>query len=225
LFDEEHMHSSAAHACVTAALQSLSQDFCRLTALSDAADRLQELVKKVCVVDIQYLLFLVGQTNEAARKIQGEDIILPLGSTGVGKSTTIHFLAGSRMVEEDDDILPVDVRDAKLARVHVGGGGNSVMRVITPIRITFEYENELISVFVCDTPGFKDTAGVEVDVANSIGLINAVRGARSVRPVVIISTQDGPRLEGVSDLATTLACIVEDRQQHIVHPRDWSQAA
>jgi flagellar biosynthesis GTPase FlhF len=83
LFDEEHMHSSATRACVAAALQSLSQDSCRLSDLSDAADKLQGLVKK---------------TNEAARMIQGEDIILLLGNTGVGKSTTTHFLAGSRML-------------------------------------------------------------------------------------------------------------------------------
>jgi hypothetical protein len=101
LFDEEHMHNPVACACFTAALQSLSQDSCRLTALSDAADRLQELVEKVCVVDIQYLLFLVRKTNEAARRIQGEET----WQQGVGKSTTIHFLAGSRMLEEDDEML------------------------------------------------------------------------------------------------------------------------
>jgi putative ribosome biogenesis GTPase RsgA len=128
-------------------------------------------------VDIQYLLFLVGKTNEAAHKIEGKEIILLLGNTGVGKSTTIHFLAGSRMLEEGDDILPVDARDDKLTDVHVEGGRRSVTRVITPTRITFEYDNEPISVFICDTPGFKDT---EVDVANCIGLINAVRGVRSV---------------------------------------------
>jgi energy-coupling factor transporter ATP-binding protein EcfA2 len=37
--------------------------------------------------------------NEAASQIRDKDIILMLGNTGSGKSTTIHFLAGSKMEE------------------------------------------------------------------------------------------------------------------------------
>jgi hypothetical protein len=39
---------------------------------------------------------------------------------------------------------------------------------------------------ICDTPGFGDSAGVEVDIANGIGMINALHRARSVRVVVIL---------------------------------------
>jgi putative ribosome biogenesis GTPase RsgA len=37
--------------------------------------------------------------EEAARKIYGKDICILLGVSGVGKSTTIHFLAESKMIE------------------------------------------------------------------------------------------------------------------------------
>lgn len=40
---------------------------------------------------------------------------------------------------------------------------------------------------ICDSPGFGDTAGVEVDISNAIGMINALRTAKSVRVVVLIS--------------------------------------
>jgi ABC-type multidrug transport system ATPase subunit len=37
------------------------------------------------------------QVDLAAERIKGKEIILFLGETGAGKSTTIHFLAGSKM--------------------------------------------------------------------------------------------------------------------------------
>ncbi len=40
---------------------------------------------------------LYEKSERAAQVIAGKDIILLLGSTGVGKSTTIHYLAGSKM--------------------------------------------------------------------------------------------------------------------------------
>jgi ABC-type sugar transport system ATPase subunit len=37
--------------------------------------------------------------DEAAAQIRDKNVILMLGNTGSGKSTTIHFLAGSKMEE------------------------------------------------------------------------------------------------------------------------------
>jgi hypothetical protein len=39
---------------------------------------------------------------------------------------------------------------------------------------------------ICDTPGFGDSAGVEVDIANGIGMINALMEAKTVRAIVIL---------------------------------------
>jgi ABC-type multidrug transport system ATPase subunit len=40
---------------------------------------------------------LISLVDEAAEKIKDQDIIIFLGSTGAGKSTTIHFMASSIM--------------------------------------------------------------------------------------------------------------------------------
>ncbi len=40
---------------------------------------------------------------------------------------------------------------------------------------------------ICDSPGFGDTAGAEVDIANSIGIIEAIKMSKSVRPVILVS--------------------------------------
>jgi hypothetical protein len=39
---------------------------------------------------------------------------------------------------------------------------------------------------ICDSPGFGDSAGVEVDIANGVGMIDALYGARSARVIVIL---------------------------------------
>ena len=58
---------------------------------------------------------------------------------------------------------------------------------------------------MCDSPGFGDTAGPEVDIANSIGVIEAIRGCKSVRPVILISyLMIGERGEGIKKLSHLL---------------------
>lgn len=40
--------------------------------------------------------------------------------------------------------------------------------------------------YFCDSPGFGDTGGVEVDKANELGLIKVLNGCRSLRVVLIL---------------------------------------
>ena len=59
--------------------------------------------------------------------------------------------------------------------------------------------------YLCDTPGFEDTAGAEVDISNTLGLIEAIQKCKNVRPVVVLSFDGiGSRLEGIIDLAQLL---------------------
>ncbi len=55
-----------------------------------------------------------------------------------------------------------------------------------------------MNLVICDSPGFGDSAGVEVDIANGVGMINALHGARSVRVVVILpyDSLTGDRMAG-----------------------------
>jgi ABC-type sugar transport system ATPase subunit len=43
--------------------------------------------------------------EESAEKLIEKDIILLLGSTGCGKSTTVHYLCGSQMKKTENDSL------------------------------------------------------------------------------------------------------------------------
>ena len=48
-------------------------------------------------------------------------------------------------------------------------------------------EEDIRPVMICDSPGFGDTAGAEVDIANSIGIIEAIKLCKNVRPVILVS--------------------------------------
>ena len=43
------------------------------------------------------MAFLIKKAEEAAIKIKDQEIILFLGGTGAGRSTTIYFLAGEKI--------------------------------------------------------------------------------------------------------------------------------
>ncbi len=52
--------------------------------------------------------------------------------------------------------------------------------------------------YLCDTPGFFDTSGAVVDIANGVGMINAVKVAKTVKPIVVISaSMVGEKFEGI----------------------------
>ncbi len=61
-------------------------------------------------------------------------------------------------------------------------------------------------IYLCDTPGFNDNNGPEVDIANGIGIYKGIAGAESVRPVFIISRSgiEQGNLRAMEKLALTI---------------------
>ena len=65
------------------------------------------------------MLKLHKKTLETSTTLKNKDIILCIGHTGVGKSTTIHFVAGSKMKKDHKTghIYPTDVINDDLKEV------------------------------------------------------------------------------------------------------------
>jgi hypothetical protein len=63
-------------------------------------------------------------------------------------------------------------------------------------------------VYLTDTPGFGDIAGVEVQISNSIAISKALRRCKSVIPVIVIGKESwGTRGDGFRNLARTLSAL------------------
>lgn len=65
---------------------------------------------------------------------------------------------------------------------------------------------------ICDSPGFGDSAGVEVDIANGVGMINAIHGSRSVRVVVLLAYDAlvSNRMEGAIKIGEIISSLFHD---------------
>jgi hypothetical protein len=69
--------------------------------------------------------------------------------------------------------------------------------------------------YFCDSPGFGDTAGVEVDKANGQGLIDALKSCRSLRVVLIfpygsITADRGSDIEKMGTLISRIFSEVKE---------------
>ena len=146
---------------------------------------LQRVINTIRKLDVALLLSSVRGSNMTAKLIQDKDIIVLLGSTGVGKSTIMHFLAGSKMrvidVEGVPHLEPVDVIRGLEG---VKGSCSSISETTGINAVTIEMNGE--TCIICDTAGLDDTRGVEYDIACGIVMANAIQSARSVKLVLVM---------------------------------------
>ncbi|CAF4328451.1 unnamed protein product, partial [Rotaria magnacalcarata] len=160
---------------------------------------------------------IIEKVNDAAKLLKDQSVILFLGGTGSGKSTTIHFLAGSKMIEtkmKGLNHIAVDLASVKnpdLKNITISPFAQSETRYITPVRVNFKDVGAFSkgSVVLCDSPGFEDTSGSEVDIANGIGIVRAIKGCQSVRPVIFVSYKNiGNQFERLKSLAHMLVGLI-----------------
>ncbi|ETO25173.1 hypothetical protein RFI_11973 [Reticulomyxa filosa] len=185
--------------------------------------KFDEKTQKEKVFDIVSMLTLVKKAEEEANQIKDKNVILLLGGTGTGKSTLVHFLAGSTMEQQEVDgrphICPTKVKNKALANVRSSSSTKSETRYITAVPIDLKemgVYGDQDTVVLCDTPGFEDTSGPEVDVANGIGIIKALQNCKSVKPVVLITyTALGYRMNYIRELARTLVGIIPSIKDHL----------
>ena len=149
--------------------------------------------------------------------------------TGAGKSTTIHFLAGSTMKQDlkTGHIYPTQIPNIAALKNKIVTNFSmteSVTRFIAAVPANLESAgiklrgpNAKKKIAIVDTPGFDDASGAEVDVANGLGIIKAVSQANSVRILLVIGSDDvkGHRMQGAKNLCYTLASILNNYTSHL----------
>jgi hypothetical protein len=164
-------------------------------------------LSEVRPVDLEKLLALLEQNARAGEIIEGKNVVLLIGVTGSGKTTTLHYLAGSKFQEDEVDGFehwsPLEVPFDMNNSFGTKPGSKSVTKCVQCVEVRLprtgfkEAEECLI---ICDSPGFDDSDGVEADIANGLGIVQAIRRAKSVKPVLVLSKEGmGSRFEGAAN--------------------------
>ena len=85
----------------------------------DLSRDIRSILKNIRPFDIKLLLNRYNESANGYKSIAGKTCIFLLGNTGVGKSTLIHFLKGSRMEKKSgsDHIGPINVTDKHLRKI------------------------------------------------------------------------------------------------------------
>jgi len=162
-----------------------------------------ECIKEVQPIDADLLVDLLKQGKLASKGVEGKDVLLLLGKTGAGKSTTIKFIGGAKFERTDVDghIGCGTTSDCHPFLEYFESAGSVESQTVFVKGIDLELDTT--EFMLVDTPGIGgtgDTRGPEVDIANAINITMSMRSAKTVRPVLLINGKDcGGRLTGISE--------------------------
>jgi len=109
--------------------------------------------------------------------VSGKNIVMLVGATGSGKSTTMCFLAGQKMREHYDvgtRKYVIDVADPKKAAAKVGH---------KPVSETVHVKSYVVNDdnTLADSPGFEDSKGFAQDFANAVNICNSLENCKTFR--------------------------------------------
>ena len=170
------------------------------------------LLREIRPLDLNKLSSHLRANQYAAGQIRDKDIILLIGPSGSGKTTTLLYLAGAKFEEVELDAYdhsePVSLPSPNLETFRTLPGSKSVTRSVqtVPMRVGDR------TVLLCDTPGFGDSDGAEMEIANCFSLLQAIQGASTVKPVLVMSRDGmGDRFQGLGETLTTVSRMLNGR--------------
>ena len=192
--------------------------------ISSISKLFRGIILEIMPVNYLEIQRLLEKANKAALEIKDKDIILFVGDSGAGKSTTIQFLSGCNMIQQKQIIAPgkfllhiePDKKTRNLCNKNIiaNAENKSTTRYIAEQHVPLQRiygQNRSGFITLCDAPGFGDTAGTEVDVANCMGVFKALCECKSVKIVAFASYRGiGDRGQGIVKLAYILANMIDD---------------
>ena len=124
-----------------------------------------------------------------SRMLQADDknILMVVGSTGSGKSTTINWLFGCSMVLNEDGCIGVRAEKDKGRKDMVTQIGLDSTRSQTLVPVTLYLDDKLT---ICDAPGFMESRGPEVSIGNAVNTLSIISSSASVKFLLLINSHD-----------------------------------
>ena len=149
---------------------------------------------------ITLLHHCVGLGEQSAAPAAGETVSMFVGNTGAGRSTFLNALLGCQMKVEVDEFeaqrIVVDP-DSDIAEVMPIGHHGSRSQTFLPQVVQAPNDPETA---YCDCPGFGDTRGAEINIANAINIRKVLQQATGVKAIFLTEYSDliGSRGSGIA---------------------------
>jgi energy-coupling factor transporter ATP-binding protein EcfA2 len=182
----------------------------------------QRLLFTLRPLDSVRLLAMLAHNKKAENSVKDKKVVLMIGHTGAGKSTLTQYFGGSLLEEvTHGSKVRVNVRCygsiPTLEKFEIGDCEvASKTRYVTglplsPSAVNGDLPNRSTeTISLCDTPGFLETRGPEMQIATGQGIVDAVKKAKCVWPVIVIGRDSvGPKWHIFRDLLKTIAAFIE----------------
>jgi ribosome biogenesis GTPase A len=136
-----------------------------------------------------------------AKKAKGRDVILVIGNTGAGKSTTINYLLGHKFTKGRNYPFQISLVDESKSDVQIG-------HTMTSQTLYAEAHGSEDGFVYCDTPGFLDTRPREEKICASINIEFAIKSARQIKAIIVVVDYYAIPIDkgrSLRDLSTTIS--------------------
>lgn len=164
--------------------------------------------------DIEKIQQLLDETLPKLNLIANKDIVLVIGNTGAGKSTTINYQLRRKLTEIDncgDESLDLafaydQKEDNTLKSAKIGHSSES--ETFTPSLYKGDF-----NITYCDCPGFIENRSDEKAVITAINTRKAIKLAKSIKSIMVVIDYNSfitDKGEGIKILSKTLGGLLRN---------------
>jgi hypothetical protein len=171
------------------------------------------IINKSQGVEVSKAMDLLKQAFKNIEEIKGKDIILFIGNTGSGKSTTISYLLGADLEyfynKTGDQVVRVK-DESSLANFPIIGQSLGESETLYTKGYSLPPQYKLpSSVLITDCPGFSDTRGGHYELCTYLSIDQTIKHCANIKAIVIAFPIQAFQLDRSNPVQNLIESVIE----------------